>query len=189
MARKKKKKSVNTIAYSGNVTIQVLHGNKVVSSRKVHNAGRMDLFKFIAYCLGNNYMESMAPRYLRTFNCDAKPTESNLGNQLTIGHEMSDIVAFSSITYSQSSNPDIAKVSLSFLVPGSHLINTSESKINTLCLYSTDTFEEARMSSPIAYVYLEDAQGQEDPIEFTSGVNIVIIWELSIGNATTTQQA
>ena len=181
MARKKKKKSVNSLAYSGNVTIQVLHGNKVVSSRKVHNAGRKPLFDFITYCLGNNYPESMAPRFLRVYNCNSEPQESTLSTTLTSSNEMSDIVAFSSITYSYDSVNIASQVNFSFLIPGSHIINSEVSHaIDTLALYSSDTFNDR--GDPLAYLFLKDSQGNRDPIEITSGVNLVIIWSLSIGN-------
>lgn len=182
MARtKKKKQNTDALVYSGNVTVQVLHKNKVVSTKKIHNQGRISLFKFIAYALGNNYFEKMAPRFLRAFNCTQQPTEENLGDVLTADSEISDIVAFSSITYDEDATT--AKVNLSFLIPGSHIVNSDSTlRINTLCLYSQDTFSDSSRSNPLAYVYLTNQQGQEDPITFTSGVNLVIIWELSVGN-------
>ena len=169
-----KKQSRSAIGYSGNVTVKILHGNKVVSVRKLHNQGREGLFRFIAHCLGNNYFDREAPRYLRTFYSDVSVDEGNIASVLIEDNQISDIVAFSSIEY-----PEASKVDFTFLVPSSQINNNSgDAMVNVLALYSSESFSEAKMNDPSAYVYL----GEDDEIEISSGSNLVIIWELSIEN-------
>lgn len=174
MSKNKEQKRKNSLGYSGQVTVKILHGDKVVKVKKVHNKGRDRLFSFISYCLGNNYFEQKAPRFLRTFNVDSALVEDTLPLELTFDNQVSDIVGVSSITY-----PSNHSVAFTFLIPSSQISNTnSNTTINALALYSVETFGDSSMSDPLAYVYLEG----EDIISVSSGSNLIIIWELSLVN-------
>ena len=62
--------------------------------------------------------------------------------------------------------PASASATLSFLIP-STLIDGSQ--INVFALYSYDTFSEASMSTPLAYVLLDE----EEVVDCDNGVNIL----------------
>lgn len=184
MNKKVSNKKTNALGYRGNVTAKILHGNKVVKVQKIHNQGRIGLFRFMSHCLGNNYFGNEAPRFLRTFKCTEALTNDNLNTQLVMNNETSDIVAFGSIEYGEGVNEETgneyASVIYTFLVPSSQInVTQGDAQVNALCLYSLDTFGESSMNNPIAFVYLDT------PLEVSSGSNLVIVWELSIENIET----
>ena len=170
----KSKKETSSIAYKGNVTIKILHGKKVVKEKKIHNAGTDLLFNFLIKCLGNNYYEQLAPRFIRCFHCDSEVTDVNIGTQLVIENAMSDPIAFGSINY-----PENKSIEFTFLIPASQINNSGSQSVNVLALYSLDTYADASIGSPLAYINLGS-----DEISISSGVNLVIIWQMSVSNVT-----
>jgi hypothetical protein len=60
---------VNSLAYQGNVTFQILHGRKVISSKKYSNSGLPELFKFIGFALAGSYYPSLRPCKVALYDC------------------------------------------------------------------------------------------------------------------------
>ena len=87
MARKKKIKNTETniqtvkdvsqvsgtqdISYAGVVTIKLQHGKKTIMSKKYHNNGMPDLFKFLCLALAGSYTEALRPCKIKLFCYDA----------------------------------------------------------------------------------------------------------------------
>ena len=79
MARKKKTaKQINTdltttqaqrLAYQGKVKVQILHGDKVVSTKNYTNNGLKPLFKYISHTLAGNYYSDLRPCKIALYNC------------------------------------------------------------------------------------------------------------------------
>ena len=92
MARKKKETkqieniqtSINTEAqslkYQGKIKLQILHGNKVISTRDYSNNGLPSLFKYLSYALAGQYCESLRPRKICIFKCQEEGDLSNPTN-------------------------------------------------------------------------------------------------------------
>ena len=177
MSIKKTKKS--TVGYTGNVTVKVLHGNKVVKTYKKHNTGTYRLFEYIARCLGNTYDEMYAPRFIRAFYIDdiENIPDSELHTYLS-ENVISGAIAYSRIEVKSDEAEQTATVTFSFLVPNS-LIYDNQLYINALAMYSLTTYDDASIEDPMAYVKLDNK------IEVTEGSNILIEWGLTITNAQT----
>lgn len=79
MARKKKvtvkalKDSIttqtNALAYQGKVKFQIMHGNKIISTKDCLNSGLPDLFKYISYALAGTLYSALCPCKIALFNC------------------------------------------------------------------------------------------------------------------------
>ena len=180
MSNKTKKKNSN-IGYSGEVVVKTLQGKKVVKTSKKHNDGTLSLFTYLATCLASTYEERLAPRFLRGFYVQGLTPTSFEPSNLNIQNLVTDIVSFKSLSVeSVEADPDeeipaSASATLSFLIP-STLIDGSQ--INVLALYSYDTFSEASMSTPLAYVLLDE----EEVVDCDNGVNILVEWKLTVSS-------
>ena len=53
------------IRYTGNITVSIQRGNKIISTKQYHNNGTALLFKFIANCLAGNYYYKARPCRIR----------------------------------------------------------------------------------------------------------------------------
>ena len=172
--KKKQQDSDNklSIGYTGNVTIKVVRNNKVVKTIQDHNEGTIHLFEFIAKCLSGVYEEQFGPKYLVLYN-----TEDSPATRLT------DAVLLTSSTYVvndvSDDNSDVATAQLTFTVPG-NIFLSSEKQPTTLALYSYNgkiagiDFEDKHY---LARLNLTSNLGV-----ITSDTNLIIVWELNIGN-------
>ena len=59
----------NSLAYQGKVKLQVLHGNKVISTRNYLNKGLPDLFKYISHALAGVSYNALRPCKVALFYC------------------------------------------------------------------------------------------------------------------------
>lgn len=84
MARKKKiTKKVKTVVdakvqsldYQGKVKLQVLHGDKIISTKDYTNSGLPCLFKYISYALAGQNYSDLRPCKIVIFKC---PTDGHL---------------------------------------------------------------------------------------------------------------
>lgn len=168
--RKVKRKQVKEdlqVSYRGNVTIKVVKDNEVVKVINGHNAGATRLFEFIAKCLTGLYESTYAPKYIQCFHVDSADPDLNTLVSL------SGIVPISSTTYDTDANTSTAK--LTFVIPGNFF--TAEDEINFFALYSYKEYEN--VAHPMATYY------SETPLSnISSESNVIVVWELQIGNAT-----
>jgi len=171
MKRVKKKQETNTLqlTYTGNVTVKVEKNNEVIKVINGHNAGTFRLFEYIAKSLIGLYESVYTPKYIETFHVIS---ESNVN--LETATSLAGIIPLASSTYETDSDSSTAK--LTFIIPGSAFIENSVPNYFALYSYS----EYGHTSNPMAVYYLDAGLGE---IDRTS--NIIVVWELTIGNATT----
>ena len=178
----KKKKNNNSIGYSGKVTVKLEKNGKILRMSKGHNNGREPLFTFIANCLANNYVVGLAPRYIRVLHTDELDSEG-IVDDATVNLIQVEIVVDSLPYTSVSTISDVgnntATAQLTFTLPG----NLFTDKIpNLLALYSVNSQD---VDKPLATYSKKEANWElvEGPID--SDVNVIVIWELSVGNVVT----
>lgn len=168
--RKVKRKQVKDdlkVSYTGNVTIKVVKDNEVVKIVNGHNAGTTRLFEYIAKCLIGLYESSYAPKYIQCFySTSSTPDLDSLDS-------LSGIIPVSSTTYETDTNVSTAK--LTFVIPGSFFVE-NENVVNFFALYNYKEYENK--AHPMATYY------SAEPISVDVSSNLIVVWELQIGNAT-----
>lgn len=76
MAKKKKSNQenistqINSLAYQGKVTFQVMRGNKIINTKKYLNSGLPDLFRYIGHALAGTVYSALRPCKIALFNCN-----------------------------------------------------------------------------------------------------------------------
>lgn len=65
------------LGYTGSVTLSVKKGKTTLSSRTIHNAGCLNLFKFVASCLKGDFLSSMLPNKICLFSKSATENASD----------------------------------------------------------------------------------------------------------------
>ena len=156
----KKKNSNNSISYSGVVTVKLEKNGKPVRVSKGHNSGQLPLFTFLAESLSGNFNIDFAPRYIRVFD--------------EHGEQVVDSVAI--IDSESISNVDTATAKLTFIIQGN--LFTSGKVGKTLALYSRNGIN----SDSMATYDFEDGQELSN---ISDDTNVIIIWELTVGNQLT----
>ena len=165
MGRKKKNKEVVTnnesIGYRGSVSITLMHGNKQIKKIKTHNAGELELFKFLVYCLGGDFYRNLVPSYLRCYDAN--------------GQEITTRVIPSTGRPSITSSSIPAFVVITFNVPSTALLQDID--IREFRLFNQDNVNNS--SNPSATILLREEEG----FQVTEGSSIVVAWKMSVGNA------
>lgn len=59
----------DSLAYQGKVKFQILHGNRVVSTKNYTNNGLPELFKFLGFALAGSYYNSLRPCKVALYDC------------------------------------------------------------------------------------------------------------------------
>lgn len=176
MKKRKKKQSENElqIAYSGNVTVQLVRNNKVIKTINGHNEGTSRLFKFIADCLANDYSGAYSPKYIQVFNVDSSGQQINDSTESLTG-----LIAVSTESAVENQTDNDATAKLTFTIPGELFsTGTKLSEINLFCMYSQ--IGGTHNSNYLARYYIEGGLGDSSTID--RNVNIIIVWELGVGN-------
>ena len=168
--KKKQEKNTLQLEYTGNVTVKVERNNEIVKVINGHNAGTYRLFEYIAKSLIGLYESVYAPKYLQVFH-----VISGDNVNLATATSLAGIIPLASSTYETDSTSSTAK--LTFIIPGSAFIDGSLDP-NYFALYNYK--EYGNVSNPLAVYYLSTSLGEN--IDRTS--NIIVVWELKIGNAT-----
>jgi hypothetical protein len=65
MQKEKYAKSKDGLSYSGNITLKLLDGDRVLAEQKYHNTGRQKLFNFFAQCLSGDFEGARSARPCR----------------------------------------------------------------------------------------------------------------------------
>lgn len=165
--KKKQVKDSLQVKYTGNVTIKVVKDNEVIKVVNGHNSGNTRLFEYIAKCLIGLCESTYAPKYIQCFHSEsATPDLSNLDS-------LSGIIPISSTTYDTESTVSTAK--LTFVIPGNFF--PEDSSVDFFALYSYKEYENK--DKPLATYYSETPLTNID-----RNSNVIVVWELQIGNAT-----
>lgn len=170
MSKQKKNKSqesLSSIGYTGNVTVKVIgKTGKINKQYKGKNAGKLPLFKYLAYALCGNYESQSCPIFIATYDNDDRPTCINpiLKSQ-------------TSITTSTSNGVEMASALLTFIIPGVTFLSGSETKKVRLFdgeNYSTYNSSTEKVSSA-EYVL-------DTGVSIDSDENLLVVWQLNISN-------
>lgn len=180
----------NVIVYKGEITFKIMHGDKVVKTFKQHNEGTQDLMTFLIKCLGSNYDELNAPKYIRLFYTENEGMPLDLlSSEITLRPVITNYAP----QYKEDYDEAKSSVSLTFLVPSS-LIDQTNNTFNRIALYSSNSRNDPRREHYMAWVPLPDPniRDPEDPtqidpdqpseISISSGESLMIIWEMTLQN-------
>lgn len=205
MGRKKKKQQpvkqqTSSIGYTGNITVSVQAGNKIISKKTYHNNGSKALFKFLATCIRGDYAtaDSMRPFAIKLFKVVEGQTPQNIRDYLDKEGWSYDrgqfidsklILASNEISYNKTAtiNDDSTGVSatLHFKIPYAYIF---ENEIYMACIYGKNSHDDINWS---AYYLLTNAEkkGETDQkkwtpltINQTKNYNLLIDWTMSISN-------
>lgn len=164
----------NMIAYKGEVTLKILHGDKVVKTIKQHNEGMPLLMKYLTHCLGSDLDLMKAPKYIRLYYSSiVGEMPGNLSeNEITLR----PVITTYSPTYPDTYEGTKEGVLLTFLVPYSVLSLSSRNPVNRIAIYDTTNKDDGLQENYMAWIALPEA------INLTSGESLMIIWEMTLEN-------
>lgn len=169
----------SSIIYSGNVTINLVKGNKTIRTFKKHNTGYTPLFDFLTRCLaGLSTTSNDCPKYIRCFHSGGGVlSPGNLGVNVIRGE---GCLAYS--TVDQDSTTQQA-VTYKFVIPSSMLDITvlGNNKIDAIAIYSTSNMHS--QSNPSAYISIPTSK-QIGSNDLGNGVSVIVLWEMTFNNST-----
>ncbi len=215
MARKKKvvKKPVagtaNNIGYTGNITVTLKNGNKVVSTHHYKNNGKLNLWYFLSATLAGQYAEAelYRPTRIVLYWCkdEAVPTEDPIA-----GVDLTNTNSFVRLTGEISANraTEVLPVksggttvnwtaTIHFLVPPAHFSKIKDAWINTAVLYgkteptSITTNNKNNYSAIYFFTKQDEVSGEikwigdDDKIivnDIKENYNLIIDWQMSFDN-------
>lgn len=200
MARKKKKTTdvkvvkKQPLNYAGSATIKILRGNKTISSKTFHNAGRIPLFKFLCNCLGGTYSEQLRPCKIKLFNYVGTATPNTIDWEADATwnwiSEASSFVTYDAgpvvklvqeVTSGDEVIPSHWETTYHFKVNSSYI---SQSAVNIIAIYGNNGANSKADAS--AYFLLKQTGADAwDPITFESANNnfsVVIEWTMTFDN-------
>ena len=161
-------KKTNTIKYSGNASIKILNGKKIVKSVKQHNAGTPWFFQVLASAvIGNNESRNM-PHYIDVLQKRAGSDPIEYDSLIT------NRIALTSKSFRAQEGGWIAIMSA--VIPYRSLKSTAATQnIDRVDIYSGSTG-----SNLLASVILTDG----DVIEIAANTknNIAVEWDMSFTN-------
>lgn len=115
-------KAINTLTYTGIVTLSQYRGHKKVKVAETHNTGKSRLFDFLSDCLAGNFDVATINRptkiRLLKYKTDAD------GEPIKYSYESaSPDFIYLTTTPKKTNNADKGSVTYSFIVSREHLIN------------------------------------------------------------------
>jgi hypothetical protein len=193
MAKKKKSTiakelastQVNSLGYQGKVQFQIMHGDKVISTKKYSNNGLPDLFKYICHAIAGTYYTALRPCKVALYYCIEdgqykKPTDFNwedaIKNNALI--EVSPYVVYDATPAIVPYNNSYA-TTFRFKIPFNWLYKKT---FNVVGLFTEN-------NNPCAY-YLctkENAQGSKDwnaeiLDDVTGNYSLIVEWTMVVSN-------
>lgn len=178
----------DSLAYQGKVKFQILHGNKVISTKNYSNSGLPDLFKYISYALMGTFYSELRPCKVVLFDCKftatgekyEKPTSfiwetAYKNNELD---EVSPYIVYDATPVTTSA-ADSCSTTFRFKIPFNWLYKKT---FNVIGLFTEN-------NSPCAY-YLcttEDSSGNkqwavEELPDITGNYSIIVEWTMEVSN-------
>lgn len=175
---------VNSLSYQGKVTVQVLHGDKVISTKKYTNNGLPDLFKYISYALAGTSYNALRPCKIALLSC---PTTSGYSNPTTFDWnlavsnnalvEVSPYVVYDASPVVTSTSSGYATI-FRFKIPFNWLYRNS---FNVLGLFTEN-------NSACAYFLFTKDSGDtkawdvQKLTDVTGNYSLVVEWTMEISN-------
>ena len=175
---------VNSLSYQGRVTVQVLHGDKVITTKKYTNNGLPDLFKYISYALAGTSYNALRPCKIALLSCPntggyANPTtfdwNTALNNNALV--EVSPYVVYDASPVVTSTSTGYATI-FRFKIPFNWLYKNS---FNVLGLFTEN-------NSACAYFLFTKDSGDtkiwdtQNIGDVTGNYSLVVEWTMEISN-------
>lgn len=178
---KKTNGTSNSLAYRGDITIQLLRGKKVYKTIKTHNAGELPLFEFMANCLAGNYYPNKVPKFIRTF-CYNDGMQDKETTKMLVPY--SDLILEKNVD--NVADPYYT-VTMKFLIPFAYIMSASESNrttngTNKICLYSNENSEENNGNPSASFILYNEDKSDFDYILPDGKSNVLITWVMSLRN-------
>lgn len=167
-------KRSSTIGYKGELTLKVMHGNKVVKTIKQHNEGTALLMDFLVRCLGSQYDSELAPRYIRAFHTDKEGMQTD--KECTIRPIATNFSPSYIENYKDEEEKALIKkgVVLTFLIPYSAL-DSRNTTLNRFALYGAKDYSGDK-NDYLAWIKLSEG------ITMVPGESLMILWEMTLEN-------
>ena len=192
MAKKQKTKTletavatqVNTLAYQGRIKLQVLHGDKVISTKNCNNSGLPDLFKYISHALAGTSYTALRPCKVALFSCPTTgsyldPTTFNWTQAATnnVLKEASPYVVYDVSPVVTSTGSGYATI-FRFKIPFNWLYKKT---FNVLGLFTEN-------NSACAYYLFTKQSGSEtiwdiqELDDITGNYSLIVEWTMEVSN-------
>lgn len=206
MARKKKETKkiettqtpINTEAqslkYQGKIKLQVLHGNKVISTKDYSNNGLPSLFKYLSYALAGQYYESLRPRKICIFKCQS---EGDLSNPINFNWDnvyntnqlqtASPFVAYDATPIIKKNNSNGYSTTFRFKVPFNWLylkefnVMGLFTENNEACAYYLFTKQTSKIGED-GKELTDSAWDNQKLDDITGNFSLIIEWTMEISN-------
>lgn len=198
-----KSNSPTNIGYKGQVNITVRHGDKIISKQTYKNSGGVDLFEFIAHCLGNDSSNVTCPNKIALFYAGDSVSVSDANNNIAAGYPFGKdnttgvstaytrVSAFctytTNATFSKDTDNNNASCTLHFVVPYTALKNNP--KINVIGLFNKNSTETLANKNKYCAVFLltdTDDNTKWATIDVSTAesanLNLIIDWKMIVGN-------
>jgi hypothetical protein len=180
-----KSEGINSLTYQGKVKFQIMHGNKVISTKHFSNSGLPTLFKYLSYALTGTFYSALRPCKIALYTTptdgdDQNPADFNWqarmdANKLTIispyvTHDATPVVKFLS---------NSSTTTFRFKIPFNWLYSK---RFNVIGLATED-------NTPCAYyLFTKDKLGggqeweMQELDDITGNFSLVVEWTLEIAN-------
>lgn len=164
--------AINTLGYTGVVTLSRYRNNKKRELIKVHNAGKSPLFDFLADCLVGDYEAAAQSRLTQIKLLKVTPGEGETEN-------IDSASGFISLmtTPEKINRTDAGGVRYSFIITRDMVLDTN---FNRIGLY-TKTATDLTLDEYAAFCDIPDSSGTSGSLSASSA--LLIDWELIISNA------
>jgi hypothetical protein len=196
MAKKRKEKATvetskqvstqaDTLSYQGKVKCQIMHGNKIISTKNYSNNGLPDLFKYISHAIAGTYYSALRPCKIALFSCAttghyADPTSFNweeaFKNKALV--EASPYVVYDAAPIVVATNTGCSTV-FRFKIPFNWLYRKTFNVIgfftenNSACAYYLFTKEGSNSTKEWEPQELDDVTGN---------YSLIIEWTMEVSN-------
>ena len=156
----------NTLGYTGNVTLKLKKGQKIIKTYNINNNGTLRLFRGIAYYLTSNKLSS-TQEYLPNFMAAGKADNLNPPSVNDIRLQCQDTAQF---VRAKAQNIEILETSC--VAPFSGVFSgAADMEVNEIGLFSA-----METNSLLARIVLKEA------IKIEIGMNLIVEWRIAIQN-------
>ena len=175
---------LDSLAYQGKVKFQILHGDKVISTKTYSNNGLPELFKYLSYALAGVQYSALRPCKVAVFLCSmqddfSEPTGFNWNTAIEKKAlaEVSPYVVYDATPIVASTTKG-SSTTFRFKIPFNWLYRKT---FNVLGLF-TET------NAPCAYfLFTEDSNGKKNWApqsleDVTGNYSLIIEWTMEISN-------
>lgn len=153
-------KQNENLRYSGNVQVDILQNNKVISTQIIHNSASQLFFKYILKAILGNDTKQFMPKWIGAFDSS--------GNASLVG-----LVLFNTVKDVHKDENNNYKCSFSFLISNTAIIRS----IKYYRLYGESTIVTTRATDTS---YLAEVELDTEILDLTK--NIQVTWTMSLSN-------